>query len=84
MYFAERATFFHLQNGSCFCFSQLHSPLLSNRQCNVPCPGDNAQLCGGKGAISVYNLKTSNGTNFYCYMMPGTLFKTDFKLVTGF
>ena len=30
---------------------------LSNRECDVKCPGDQSQLCGGKGSISLFNFK---------------------------
>ena len=30
---------------------------LSNRECDVKCPGDQSQICGGKGSISLFNFK---------------------------
>ena len=30
---------------------------LSNRECDVKCPGDQSQMCGGKGSISLFNFK---------------------------
>ena len=30
---------------------------LSNRECDIKCPGDQSQMCGGKGSISLFNFK---------------------------
>ena len=49
------------QEGKCYCLSEIHSPQLSNRDCSTPCPGDNSQMCGGKGTMSVFNIKNDTG-----------------------
>ena len=36
---------------------------LSNRECNVKCPGDQSQICGGKGSISLFNFKYNGKGN---------------------
>ena len=28
---------------------------LSNRECDVKCPGDQSQMCGGIGSVSLFN-----------------------------
>ena len=30
---------------------------LSNRECDVKCPGDQSQMCGGIGSMSLFNFK---------------------------
>ena len=47
--------------GKCYCLADLHSAPLSNRMCNFACPGNPSQLCGGRGVMSVFNLKNSTG-----------------------
>lgn len=47
-----------LEKNHCFCLESLApaSYLLSNQHCHVKCPGDPAELCGGKGAVSLHQL----------------------------
>ena len=42
----------------CHCFANLLlAKQLSNGACNLKCPGDEAEICGGKGVLSVYTLE---------------------------
>ena len=34
---------------------------LSSRECNIPCPGHDGQYCGGKGAVSIFNIFNTTG-----------------------
>ena len=43
-----------VEGENCFCFDNMkNAPPLTNRHCRTKCPGDNSQICGGPGAISV-------------------------------
>ena len=47
-------SFHGVEGQNCFCFDNLkNTPPLTNRHCRTKCPGDQSQICGGAGAISV-------------------------------
>ena len=48
----------------CYCINDITgSNLLSNRACNSKCPGDSDELCGGKGTLSIHQLKNDSFTD---------------------
>ena len=48
----------------CYCINDIAgSILLSNRACNSKCPGDSDELCGGKGSLSIHQLKNDSFTD---------------------
>ena len=56
------------QEGKCYCLDEEDLPTgvtaLSNRECNVKCPGDPSQICGGKGSISLFNFNYNGRGNY--------------------
>ena len=53
----EETDFMGIEVTKCFCFANLTgaSPF-THSACNTKCPGDKAELCGGKGLMSVHKL----------------------------
>jgi hypothetical protein len=44
---------------SCWCSGEVSEPLADDASdCNVPCTGDDTQMCGGDGRFFVYKLCT--------------------------
>lgn len=49
--------FMGIEQTKCYCLDTIaNAQLLSNRACATKCAGDPAQLCGGKGALSIHQL----------------------------
>ena len=60
----DETIFMGVQETKCYCIDDLAgSLLLSNRACNTKCPGDSAELCGGKGALTIQQLKNDSFTD---------------------
>ena len=58
------STFMGVQANKCYCINDISGSLqLSNRVCNTKCPGDFAELCGGRGSISIHKLKNDSFTD---------------------
>ena len=56
--FCRDFTFIGIANTKCLCFESLKNvSRLSNKLCNKKCKGNEGQLCGGKGAMAVHQLK---------------------------
>ena len=56
--------FIGIEREKCFCLDDLFGGmLLSNRHCSSKCSGDAAELCGGKGALSIYKLHNDTHTD---------------------
>ena len=53
----EEKDFMGIEVTMCYCFDNLNgaSPF-THSACNTKCPGDKAELCGGKGLMSVHKL----------------------------
>ena len=51
------------QDHTCFCIEDIRDLMPQTaQQCNIPCPGSDAELCGGRdGTISLYSLGGVNG-----------------------
>ena len=61
---AHDSIFMGVQGTNCYCMNEITgSLLLSNRACNTRCPGDAAELCGGKGSLSLHQLKNESFTD---------------------
>ena len=61
---AHDSIFMGVQGTNCYCMNDVTgSLLLSNRACNTRCPGDAAGLWGGKGALSLHQLKNESFTD---------------------
>ena len=61
---AHDSLFMGVQSTNCYCMNEITgSLLLSNRACNTRCSGDAAELCGGKGALSLHQLKNESFTD---------------------
>ena len=61
---AHDSIFMGVQGTNCYCMNDITgSLLLSNRACNTRCSGDAAELCGGKGSLSLHQLKTESFTD---------------------
>ncbi|KIW14365.1 hypothetical protein PV08_07147 [Exophiala spinifera] len=45
--------------GQCFCGTSTPTPQLTEDKCNMACTGAADQVCGGPGALSVWNKKTT-------------------------
>ena len=61
---AHDSIFMGVQGTNCYCMNDITgSILLSNRACNTRCPGDAAELCGGKGSLSLHQLKNESFTD---------------------
>ena len=61
---AHDSIFMGVQGTNCYCMNDITgSLLLSNRACNTRCPGDAAELCGGKGSLSLHQLKNESFTD---------------------
>ena len=57
-------SFMGIEGSKCYCFNGISGAmLLSNRACNSQCPGDSAELCGGKGSLSIYQLVNDSFTD---------------------
>ena len=58
------SVFMGVQAKKCYCLNTISgSLLLSNRACKNKCPGDQAELCGGKGSLSIHQLKNDTFTD---------------------
>ena len=61
---AHDSIFMGVQGTNCYCMNDVTgSLLLSNRACNTRCSGDTAELCGGKGSLSLHQLKNESFTD---------------------
>ena len=49
---------FHFQGGSCYCLSEqsrVHlNDIVPAKECNIPCPGNVAEMCGGSRTFTYY------------------------------
>ncbi len=55
---------FGVMQTSCYCLADVHGAMqLSNRACDFKCPGDEAQMCGGKGSLIIHMLKNESFTD---------------------
>lgn len=54
--YRERTRFTGLKNGNqCWCSNYIHGDHAKNQtECNLPCTGDKATICGGKDRINVF------------------------------
>lgn len=56
--------FMGIEQTKCYCLSSIaDGQRLSNRACSTKCAGDPAQLCGGKGALSIHQLANETFTD---------------------
>ena len=63
------SNFMGVQDTKCYCIDYIYgSLLLSNRACSTKCPGDMAELCGGRGSLSIHQLKNDSFTGMYLFM----------------
>jgi len=57
-HYCSNFTYFGVEGSvECYCGQTLSSSAVETPDCNLPCSGDNAQLCGGASAISVYKYR---------------------------
>ncbi|KAF5018771.1 hypothetical protein F66182_9240, partial [Fusarium sp. NRRL 66182] len=49
--------------GVCYCGSTVGGAQLDDKECNLPCSGDNTQKCGGDKSLSIYQDPTFKVTN---------------------
>ena len=58
------SNFMGVQAKKCYCLNTISgSLLLSNRACKNKCPGDQAELCGGEGSLSIHQLNNDSFTD---------------------
>ena len=50
----------------CFCGNEAPTNMISDSECDRPCGGDNAQMCGGAWALNVHDVyHITDGMIFY-------------------
>ena len=78
---AHDSIFMGVQGTNCYCMNDVTgSLLLSNRACNTRCSGDTAELCGGKGSLSLHQLKNESFTDVLA-VVSGSLFKNYVNII---
>ena len=60
-HFCQESAFIGISGSNCYCLDNLNNASrLSNKLCSQKCKANPAQLCGGKGAIVVHQLKVDS------------------------
>lgn len=61
---SENIAFMGVEVTKCYCLQSIaNAQLLNTKSCSTKCPGDSAQLCGGKGSLMIHQLKNDSFTN---------------------
>ena len=78
----DETIFMGVQETKCYCINDLSgSLLLSNRACSTKCPGDSAELCGGKGTLTIQQLKNDSFTDLLAIVSGSAAGKREFQTV---